>query len=109
MAKHRYQLKGNVTTAPRTAANHATAVAAKLGPSAPPAPSETPIVREKMVDWYDPMQLAGTAIQVAISTIFGRHSDYRVLEALANSSDKHLFFDHTYRYSLENGEYSIDC
>lgn len=36
-----------------------------------------------MVGWYDPGQLARTAIQVAISTIFGRNADYRTTEALA--------------------------
>lgn len=36
-----------------------------------------------MVGWYDPGQLARTAIQVAISTIFGRNSDRRLFESLA--------------------------
>lgn len=35
-----------------------------------------------MVAWYDPRQLARTAVDVAISTIFGRHSDARITEAL---------------------------
>src|SRR3954467_6959691 len=38
-----------------------------------------------MVGWYDPGQLAQTAIQVAISTIFGRNADFRNTEALATS------------------------
>jgi hypothetical protein len=38
----------------------------------------------KMVGWYDPRQLARTAIDVLISTIFGRHSDSRVMEALVS-------------------------
>src|SRR5262245_43847940 len=37
----------------------------------------------EMVGWYDPGQLAQTAVQVAISTIFGRNADYRTTEALA--------------------------
>lgn len=37
----------------------------------------------RMVGWYDPGQLAQTAVQVAISTIFGRNADYRNTEALA--------------------------
>ena len=36
-----------------------------------------------MVGWYDPGQLAKTAINVGISTIFGRNADYRNTEALA--------------------------
>jgi hypothetical protein len=40
-------------------------------------------VRCPMVGWYDPGQLARTAVDVAVSTIFGRNADYRVTEALA--------------------------
>jgi len=36
-----------------------------------------------MVRWYDPLQLIRTGIDVAASTLFGRHSDFRLLEALA--------------------------
>ena len=36
-----------------------------------------------MVGWYDPGQLAQTAVNVAVSTIFGRNADYRNTEALA--------------------------
>ncbi|MFN2576270.1 MAG: metallophosphoesterase [Pyrinomonadaceae bacterium] len=36
----------------------------------------------RMVGWYDPRQLARTAVEVAVSTIFGRHADYRITEAL---------------------------
>ena len=35
-----------------------------------------------MVGWYDPGQLAANGIDVAISTIFGRESDYRLLETV---------------------------
>ena len=38
-----------------------------------------------MVRWYDPLQLIRTGIDVAASTLFGRHSDFRLLEALAAS------------------------
>ena len=41
----------------------------------------------KMVGWYDPSQLARTAVDVVISTLFGRHADYRLMEALATSGD----------------------
>lgn len=40
-----------------------------------------------MVGWYDPGQLARTAIQVAISTIFGRNSDRRLFESIAKKAD----------------------
>jgi hypothetical protein len=46
-----------------------------------------PIKKAKMVGWYDPRQLLGTAFEVFISTIFGRHADRRLLEALADSED----------------------
>lgn len=36
----------------------------------------------KMVAWYNPLQLGMTAVDVLISVIFGRHSDYRLIEAL---------------------------
>jgi len=38
--------------------------------------------RLPMVGWYDPGQLARTAVEVLVSTMFGRHADHRVLEAL---------------------------
>ncbi len=37
-----------------------------------------------MVGWYDPFQLARTAVDVVISTIFGKNADYRLMEALAS-------------------------
>jgi hypothetical protein len=37
-----------------------------------------------MVGWYDPRVLAHSAYQVAIANIFGRHSDTRLIEALAS-------------------------
>lgn len=47
-----------------------------------------------MVGWYDPGQLARTAIDVAVSTIFGRNADYRVTEALvAPLTDDDVFGD----------------
>ena len=38
--------------------------------------------RLPMVGWYDPGQLVRTAVDVLVSTIFGRHADHRVLDAL---------------------------
>ncbi|MBV9960241.1 MAG: metallophosphoesterase [Acidobacteria bacterium] len=54
-----------------------------------------------MVGWYDPRQLAKTGIEVAISTIFGRHSDQRLVEAMASDEDE-KFYDYTYEY-LDDG------
>jgi hypothetical protein len=48
----------------------------------------------KMVGWYDPRQLIRTGIDVAISTIFGRNSDFRLLEALA-SREIEDYYDHS--------------
>jgi hypothetical protein len=36
-----------------------------------------------MVAWYDPGQLAYTAVEVLISTVFGKYADQRVIQALA--------------------------
>ena len=40
--------------------------------------------KRSMVGWYDPRVLAHTAYQVGIANIFGRHSDTRLIEALAH-------------------------
>jgi hypothetical protein len=77
-------------------------VAAKLAP----AKNKKPIVRSKMVDWYNPVQLVQTGIRVVVSTILGRSSDYRMLEAIAHSRDRILFYDHTSAYEWRDGEYS---
>lgn len=55
-----------------------------------------------MVGWYDPRQLAKTGIEVAVSTIFGRHSDHRLVEAMASGDDAQDVFDYTYFYD-DNG------
>jgi hypothetical protein len=55
-----------------------------------------------MVGWYDPRVLAHTAYQVAIANIFGRHSDTRLIEALA--SQPQAEFD----YSHANGDFWLD-
>jgi calcineurin-like phosphoesterase family protein len=44
-----------------------------------------------MVGWFDPGPLISTAIDVMVSTIFGRHSDYRLLEALATADQPDSF------------------
>ena len=39
--------------------------------------------RKPMVGWYDPGQLIRTGCDVAASTLFGRHADFRLMEAVA--------------------------
>lgn len=39
-------------------------------------------IRSKMVGWYDPRQLAFTAFQTALSSLFANRADYRLIEAL---------------------------
>src|SRR6185436_15005925 len=38
-----------------------------------------------MVGWYDPGQLMRTGVEVFFSTLFGRHSDFRLMEALTTA------------------------
>jgi len=38
-------------------------------------------VPRTMVRWFDPVQLAGTALQVAVSAVFGAYSDKREIQA----------------------------
>ncbi len=66
------------------------------------------IKRHAMVGWYDPKQLGKTAVEVLLSTIFGRHADKRIMQALADpgsltdkcyyevvgKSDKEYWFDY---------------
>jgi hypothetical protein len=55
-----------------------------------------------MVGWYDPIQLIRTGIQVAISGIFGRHSDSRLIEAVSDAAaDYHDYSEHTGRFVLD--------
>ena len=51
-----------------------------------------------MVGWYDPGQLMQTAMRVVTSTMFGRNSDYRLMEALSPGSDQH--YDYTGVFQL---------
>jgi Calcineurin-like phosphoesterase len=55
--------------------------------------------QKRMVGWYDPRQLAQTAVQVAISTIFGRHSDHRLVEAMASGEVQETLYDYTCHYT----------
>ena len=67
---------------------------AKPANGTPPPEDE----RLPMVGWYDPRQLAKTGIEVAVSTIFGRHSDHRLVEAMASGDEKKKFYDYSYHY-----------
>lgn len=51
--------------------------------------------KAKMVGWYDPIQLLRTASEVLISTIFGKHADRRLIEALTDAGDlnEKLYYD----------------
>jgi hypothetical protein len=52
---------------------------------------------QPMVRWYDPGQLIKTAQQVAISTVFGRYSDPRLVESLS-AADAEIY---DYRHDEE--------
>ena len=67
-------------------------------------PDVKPVKKLPMVGWYDPRQLAKTGIEVAISTIFGRHSDHRLVEAMASSEHEEDFFDYTCNYQDDGRE-----
>jgi hypothetical protein len=49
-------------------------------------PTTRPSKQLPMVGWYQPSQLIRTGIAVLISTIFGRHSDHRLVEALGTNT-----------------------
>ena len=54
--------------------------------------------RAKMVRWFDPPQLAATAIRVAISTVFGEFADRREAMSMAREIDPDAI-DPAYRYA----------
>jgi calcineurin-like phosphoesterase family protein len=56
----------------------------------------------KMVGWYDPGQLAQTGVEVLISSIFGKHADARLMEALT-SGDAPIF-DYSRQWKVGEGE-----
>jgi Calcineurin-like phosphoesterase len=67
------------------------------------APEELGFERLEMVRWFDPVQLAGTAARVAVSTIFGSYSDKREIQAALapdagphrdHADDGELWFDY---------------
>jgi hypothetical protein len=61
-----------------------------------------PVKRRSMVGWYDPRVLAHTAYKLVIANIFGRHSDTRLIEALASQPQNE--FD----YSAVQGDFWFD-
>jgi hypothetical protein len=63
--------------------------------AAPPPPED----RRPMVGWFDPGPLLATGFEVLISTLFGRHSDYRLLEALAAGGADEIY-DYSKREEL---------
>jgi hypothetical protein len=79
--------------------SQAKAAAKSQSATAPPEVKHLP-----MVGWYDPRQLAQTGVEVAISTIFGRHSDHRLVEAMAAGDDQKKFFDYTCYYKDDGGQ-----
>ncbi|MGH8310362.1 MAG: metallophosphoesterase family protein, partial [Steroidobacteraceae bacterium] len=58
--------------------------------------------RSAMVGWFDLPVLARSGVLVAIANLFGRHSDRRLIEALANQPQ--AIFD----YSQEAGDFWVD-
>jgi hypothetical protein len=60
----------------------------------PTGSNQNGLAKAAMVGWYDPRQLIRTGIDVAVSTIFGRNSDFRLLEALRNPITRE-FYDHS--------------
>jgi hypothetical protein len=61
-----------------------------------------PVKRRSMVGWYDPRVLAHSAYKLVIANIFGRHSDTRLIEALASQPQNE--FD----YSAAEGDFWFD-
>ena len=59
-------------------------------------PTGRPSKQWPMVGWYQPSQLIRTGIAVLISTIFGRHSDHRLVEALGTNAFQ--IYDYTCDY-----------
>jgi hypothetical protein len=57
---------------------------------------------QPMVAWYDPRQLIKTGLEVFVSTIIGRHSDHRIIEAIIASKGK-AYRDYTYCHEVPPG------
>ena len=62
---------------------------------------------QPMVRWYDPRQLAKTAVRVAISTVFGEFADRREWTAISRPID-HKSLDPAYDYSESRTDIWVD-
>ena len=60
--------------------------------------------RRSMVGWYDPRVLAHSAYKLLIANIFGRHSDTRLIEALASQPQG----DFDYSTAGQAGDFWLD-
>jgi hypothetical protein len=58
--------------------------------------------RAKMTGWFDPRVLARSAVLVAIANLFGRNSDQRLIEALANQPQS------AFDYSQHSGDFWLN-
>jgi hypothetical protein len=58
--------------------------------------------RSPMTSWYDPAVLFRSGLRAAISQVFGRHSDRRLIEALGGQAQS------AFDYSKESGEFWLD-
>ena len=63
-----------------------------------------PSRRARMVGWYDPGVLAQSAWLMTVANIFGRHSDSRLIEALASQPQQEFKFE----ANPETGEFWLD-
>ncbi|MDH3230927.1 MAG: metallophosphoesterase [Alphaproteobacteria bacterium] len=63
--------------------------------------------RRSMVRWFNPLQLAETAVRVAISSIFGEFADRRELTAITRHIDPDAL-DPAYDYSGVRSDFWVD-
>ncbi len=61
-----------------------------------------------MVSWFDPSQLVATAVNVFFSTIFGRHSDKRLIEAMTHQDDEPRAFEYPKNGRADPDEFWLD-
>jgi hypothetical protein len=66
-----------------------------------------PKSRPRMVEWYNPKQLIVTGIKTVLSTVFGRYSDFRLMEAFGQRTELFSDFSKAYIQDAE-GRYAID-
>lgn len=57
--------------------------------------------KNKMFGWYDPPALLRTGVDVAFSTIFGRHSDARLIEAVTMPAAPGVNTSAPFNYTVE--------